>query len=112
MVTITANFTPRATNTITFVPRITIAWPAIADAVFYFKKQANLVEPNPEMDWSHTQTWLIPLCNEFCLRRLLRNLPKIYQDEVKGDAKVLKVEIFDPETHNLIGTSEVEETAA
>lgn len=58
------------------------------------------------MNWDHTQTWSIPVLNDLCVRKLLRALPEIYQNEVHGDARVLKVEIFDPITHKLIGSSD------
>ena len=98
-------------GSITFVPRITLAWPAIIDAVRYLRDRANLADETDkdlesEMNWDHTQTFLIPVLNDFCVRRLLRQLPEFYQNEVRGDAKVLKVEIFDPKTHKLIGSSD------
>ena len=99
------------TTSITFVPRITVAFPAIIDAIRYFKRNANLAcetenDLEVEMNWSKTQTWSLPLLNDFCIRKLLRSLPEIYQGEVHGDARVLKVEIFDPITHELIGSSD------
>lgn len=112
MASLTSSFSSITFNgSITFVPRITLAWPAIIDAVRYLRDRCNLANETDkdlesEMDWSHTQTFLIPVLNDFCVRRLLKNLPKIYEDEVQGDAKVLKVEIFDPISHKLIGSSD------
>lgn len=115
MASLTSTFSALSSVTfhgsITFVPRITLAWPAIIDAVRYLRNQANLANETDrdletEMNWDHTQTFLIPVLNDFCVRKLLRQLPEFYQNEVHGDARVLKVEIFDPKTHKLIGSSD------
>ncbi len=97
-------------GSITFVPRITIAYPAYMSAIRHFRAYANLADETDKdlekkMNWNNTQTYILPVKNEYCINKLVKNLPRIYQDEVHGDAKVIKVEIFDPKTHKLIATS-------
>ena len=99
--------TVHTSNTITVVPVINIQWPAKADAVFYLKNRYNLSEEGESIDWTRTVEYLLPLHNEFCVNRLLKNLPQSFEEKVRGNAKVLSVDLFDPATHALIGTASV-----
>lgn len=99
-------------GSITFVPRITVSFPTLIDVVRYFRQNANLANETErdletEMNWDNTQTWTIPILNDFCILKLVKALPGMYQDEVRGLTKVLKVEIFDPQTHKLIAASDM-----
>lgn len=90
---------------VTLVPRVTIQWPARMDVVDYFHRMMNLAEEGlgmKDMNWSHTQTWLLPVRNEFCLRKLARAAIDRFEDDILHNGKVLKVEFFDPETHELV----------
>ena len=90
---------------VTLVPRVTIEWPARMDVVDYFHRMMNLVEPGlgmEDMNWGHTQTWSIPLRNEFCLKRLARAAIEQFENDILHNGRVLKVEFFDPETHELV----------
>ena len=90
---------------VTLVPRVTIKWPARMDVVDYFHRQMNLVEEGlgmEDINWDHTQTWLLPVRNEFCLRKLAKAAIDRFEDDILHQGKVLKVEFFDPETHELV----------
>lgn len=96
--------TGRATS-ITLVPRVHIKWPARMDVVNYFHRQMNLAEDGwgmEDMNWEHTQTWLIPVRNEFCLKKLAQGAIRQFEEDIRHNGKVLKVEFYDPETHELV----------
>ena len=98
-------------GSITIVPRITIQFPAKWDAVRYFSRNANLANETDrdletEMRWDHTQTYLLPVNNDFCIRKLAKALLQTFEDEVHGDAHVLRVELYDPKTHTLIAAAD------
>ena len=99
-------------GTITVVPRITIQFPAKIDAIKYFNRMANLANETDkdletEMQWNHTQTYLLPANNDFCIQKLVKALPKTFEDEVNGDAHILRIELYDPKTHKLIAAANV-----
>jgi hypothetical protein len=102
-----ANSTTFTTESTTVVPVINIEWPANFEAVKYFKTRYNLLEEGTEIDWTHTVEYLTVVHNEFCVRKFLEALPKSFQDQVRGSATVISVQIFDPTTHALIGTATV-----
>lgn len=100
-----SSFSSITSKSITLVPRVTIQWPARMDVVDYFHKQMNLAEEGltlEDMNWSHTQTWLIPVINEFCLKRLAKTAIQNFENDILHNGKVLKVEFFDPNTHELV----------
>jgi hypothetical protein len=92
------------TTSATFVIRATIAYPANINAIRYLRGFLNLADDG-EIDWTKTVTYALPLLNDFCGRRLARNLPADLTEEVHGDAVVTRVELFDPNTHRLLFAS-------
>jgi len=91
------------------VPVVTIQWPTNLGVVNYFHKTANLVEGDwsaDKIDWTKTQNWLIPLKNEFCLKKLAKEAISVYESYIEHDGKVLKVQLYDPETHQLLAEAE------
>ena len=101
--------TSSTSTAVTLVPRVTIQWPARMDVVDYFHRMMNLAEPDlgmEDMNWDHTQTWSIPLRNEFCLKKLAPAAIDRFEDDILHNGKVLKVEFFDPVSHELVVEAE------
>ena len=95
----------------TFVLRIHLRLPAPNDVIEYFHNTANLAHETQrnlesQMNWKHRSTFASPEISVSSLQRLLETLPNVMNNEVQGKATILKVEIFNPFSHQLIGSSD------
>ena len=92
-------------KTITIVSRVSIVWPAELGVVQYLKKTTNLYHEGDTLehiDWQKTSTWTLPAINDYCLKNLAEAVASYFQNDIRRDGKITKVEIFDPETKNLL----------
>ena len=92
---------------ITVALRVHLEWPTNSAALFYLQRYIAVADSHNDYTESnekwHTRTYTIPVVNRFCVTQFIGQISQLLEDEVNGDAKVLKVEVYDPDTRRLIG---------
>lgn len=95
--------------TVRVVQRLTLAFPAAWSAVAYFHKYSNLANETPDLErdmhWDRVSEWSIAANNQYCLDRLAQTAKHYAEDQVYGDAKIVKIELYDADTHKLLATA-------